>query len=220
METVNERDWLSQIRSELYTAVLSDVLDAQGFRHQALGVGFAPMTSAKRMVGRAFPVLVGESFTMPERPYERLIESLDAVHENDVFITNALSSRAAFWGELLSNACLARKGAGALVDGWVRDVERIEPLGFPVFARGTLPIDSLGRFEVLAYRVPVDCGGVHVEPGDLVMADSDGAVVVPQAVEKAIVDAALSKVRGENTVREGIRQGKTLRSLFDTYGVL
>lgn len=215
-----QQDWLSEIRDELYTAVLSDVLDAKGFRGQAFGVGISPMTSAQRLVGRAFPVLVGEAFTLPERPYERLIESLDAIDENEVFITNALSDRAAFWGELLSNACLARKGAGAVVDGWVRDVERIEPLGFPVFARGRLPKDSLGRFEVLAYRVPVECCGVRVEPGDLVMADSDGVVVVPQAVEKEIVAEALTKVRGENAVREGIRQGKSLRSLFDTYGVL
>lgn len=220
MTKIEERAWLDTIQQELYTAVLSDVLDARGLRHQTLSSGFGPITSARRLTGRAFPVRVTESYELPKRPYERLIEALDAISEHEVFVTNALSDRAAFWGELLSNACQARGGAGAVIDGLVRDVERIEPLGFPVFARGCRPVDSLGRSEVLEYRVSVLCGGVTVNPGDLIVADRDGVVIVPQEIEKEVVDAALAKVRGENQVRAGIRRGESLRHLFDTYGVL
>jgi regulator of RNase E activity RraA len=171
-------------------------------------------------VGRAFPVLVVESYTLPKRPYDRLIDALDSVCQHEVFITNPVSDRAAFWGELLSNACQARGGAGAVIDGLVRDVERIESIGFPVFAKGCRPVDSLGRSEVLDYRVPVVCGGVRVNPGDLVVADVDGVVIVPQSVEREVVEEALHKVRGENQVRAGIRRGESLRQLYDQYGVL
>jgi regulator of RNase E activity RraA len=99
-------------------------------------------------------------------------------------------------------------------------VERIEAIGFPVFAKGCRPVDSLGRSEVLDYRVPVICGGVEVQPGDLMVADRDGVVVVPFQVENEVVQEALTKVRGENQVRAGIRRGESLRTLYDTYGVL
>lgn len=212
--------WLQTIRDELYTAVLSDVLDAAGFRDQVLASGFGPVTSARRLVGRAFPLLTAETFSLPERPYDKLIDALDSIQPDEVVMTNALSDRAAFWGELLSTACRARGAAGAVIDGLARDVERIEMTGFPVMARGCRPVDSMGRFEVIAWRTPLVCGGVLVQPGDLVMADPDGVVVVPRQEELAIVARALDKVRGENTVRDGIRQGHSLRSLFDTYGVL
>ena len=209
-----------EIRNELYTAVVSDVLDAKGLRHQALQAGIVPLVAARRMVGRAYPVLVAETFTLPERPYATLIEALDAIGDHEVFVSNALSDRAAFWGELLSYSCRMRGAAGAVIDGLVRDVERIEPLDFPVFGRGRLPVDSMGRFEVVSYCVPVECGGVTIMPGDLIVADSDGIVVVPQGIEAAVLDEALNKVRGENAVRDGLEAGKLLRELFDTYGVL
>lgn len=211
---------LNTIRTELYSAVVSDILDRHGYRHQVLPPYIRAMGNRREMVGRAYPVLVNETFAMPKNPYFQLIETLDAIQENEVFITNHLSDRAAFWGELLSNACASHRAAGAIVDGLVRDLKRIELLGFPVFGRGASPVDSLGRFEVLANREPIECGGVHIVPGDLVIADDDGVVVVPQNVEDMVISEALAKARGENAVRDGIRQGRSLRDLFDSYGVL
>ena len=144
----------------------------------------------------------------------------EGVRNHDVFITNRLSDRAAFWGELLSNVCVQHGVVGAVIDGLGRDVRRVEPLGFPVFSRGTSPVDSRGRFEVFASRQPIECGGVPVTPGDLVMADEDGVVIVPQSIEDVVVADALAKAHGENAVRDGIRQGRSLGELFDAYGVL
>lgn len=220
MANLNNGQWLQTIRDELYTAVLSDVLDSEGLRGQVCSSGFFPITSARRIVGRAFPVLTAETCTLPARPYDKLIEALDTIEQDEVFMTNSLSDRAAFWGELLSTACKMRGAVGAIIDGWARDVERIEATEFAVIARGCRPVDSLGRFEVLEYRTPIVCGGVMVNPGDLVMADPDGIVVVPRDIETDIVNRALEKVRGENLVRDGIRSGQSLRTLFNTYGVL
>lgn len=211
---------LDVIRKELYTAVVSDILDQRGYRHQVLQPHIRAIGSHRELVGRAYPVLVAETFEMPTNPYFELIATLDAIQEDEVFITNPLSDRAAFWGELLSNACASHRAIGAVIDGLVRDVRRIESLGFPVFGRGTSPVDSLGRFEVLASRQPIECGGVRIEPGDLVIADCDGVVIVPKSIEGVVIADALAKVRGENAVRDGIRQGRSLRELFDFYGVL
>ena len=99
---------LNIIRKELYTAVVSDVLDRLGARGQEMSAGIRPMVAARRLVGRAFPVMVREACEMPQKPYARLIDALDSVGAGEVFVTNALSDRAAFWGELLSNAVKAQ----------------------------------------------------------------------------------------------------------------
>lgn len=215
-----DNELFATIHSELYTAVISDVLDAHGLRNQTLRADIRPMVSSRKVVGRAFTVKVIEAYVVPEKPYQKLIEALDQIGPGEVFVTNTLSDRAAFWGELLSTACHARGATGAIIDGLVRDLERTEPIGFSVFGRGPRPVDSMGRFEVLDYRVPLECGGVPVAPGDLVVADPDGVVVIPQAVEDTVIAQALDKVHGEHAVREGILHGSSLRELYDRYGVL
>ena len=109
-------------------------------------------------------------------------------------ISTAGSIQNAPWGELLSTAAKARGGRGAVVDGLVRDVRKIEQLGFPVFARGIKPVDSKGRGMVIDYNVPVDCAGVLVSPGDLVVADYDGVIVVPAEVVPEVICMATEKV--------------------------
>jgi regulator of RNase E activity RraA len=88
---------------------------------------------------------------------------------------------------------------------------------WPVFSRGRFAQDSAVRTQVVEYRCPIEIGGVHVEPGDLVFGDLDGVVVVPKKVEKEVIDKALGKARGEKTVRKAIEGGRRasgiLRSL-------
>ena len=102
----------------------------------------------------------------------------------------------------------------------MRDVRKIEELGFPVFAAGIKPVDSMGRGMVTAYNVPVECGEVLVHPGDFVFADFDGVVVVPQAIVKEVLELASDKVRRENSSRAELMQGAYLRDVFAKYGVL
>ena len=91
---------------------------------------------------------------------------------------------------------------------------------FPVFAIGMSPADSRGRIEVIAVRVPVEMGGVLVNDGDLIMADFDGCVVVPQLVEDEVITQALNKVSQENMVREILSKGASIQQVFKQYGVL
>lgn len=213
-------EYFQVIKDQLYTSVLSDILDATGHRHQIMRPDIRPLFPEMRIAGRAYPVLVGDVFQDPERPYDKLIDALDQVRAFEVFVANAVSGRSAFWGELLSTACLARQGHGAIIDGYARDSQRIRASGFPVFARGLMPIDSKGRNEVLDCRVPIECGGVLIHPGDLVVADYDGVVVIPRDIESDVIAQALEKARGESGVRQGLQQGRGIRELYDEYGIL
>jgi regulator of RNase E activity RraA len=105
-------------------------------------------------------------------------------------------------------------------DSQIRDCARIIAMRFPVYYTGIRPLDSMGRGRVMAYDVPVRCGDVLVHPGDLVFADFDGLVVVPRAVEQDALRLAAEKAGKENQSRRDLLAGKSLRTVYDTYGVL
>ncbi|MFO1020076.1 MAG: hypothetical protein U0903_05195 [Planctomycetales bacterium] len=102
----------------------------------------------------------------------------------------------------------------------MRDVAKMQGLGFPVFARGMNPYDSKNRQRVIDFDVPIELDGVAIHPGDLIAADRDGIVIVPQDVEKQVVAAAWQKAHAENQVRDAIREGMSATEAFRTFGVL
>lgn len=211
------------VARELYTAVLSDVLDELGFRDQALPAAIRPLDDAVTMAGRARTGLYREVYDVRagENPYALEIALVDDLKRHEVAVFGCGgSTRIAPWGELLSTAARARGAAGCLTDGFVRDIRAIRRMGFPVFHAGIAPLDSKGRGKVAEIDVPIACAGVRVVPGDLVFGDADGAIVVPQAVESEALDRAFAKVRGENRTREELEQGAKLADVFARHGIL
>ena len=227
MENEENREWendtelFDMMEEQLYAAVISDALDAAGFREQALKHTIRPLLPSTVVVGRAMPVLCLEVNEIPDEPYQQEIAAVDSLKQDDVLIcsTNA-STRICFWGELLSTAARARGARGAVIEGFIRDVRKIIEMRFPIFTTGISPVDSNGRGEVVEYNVPIECGGVTVNPGDIVFGDADGVVIIPQNVEKAVITEALEKVRGENRTRDALREGATLREVYDKFGIL
>jgi len=216
-----ENDLFDQIERGLYTAVVSDSLDQLGFPDQAMREWIRPLSREFRFAGRARTIAYVDVYHVPPDPYGMEIRAVDSILPGEVVvISTANSIQNAPWGELLSTAARARGSRGAVIDGLVRDVQKIEELGFPVFARGIKPVDSKGRGIVIDYSVPVECGGVRVSPGDIVFADYDGVVVIPaQAVEETI-KLASEKVAKENSSRGELLAGAYLRDVYDKYGVL
>jgi regulator of RNase E activity RraA len=106
---------------------------------------------------------------------------------------------------------------GCVCDSQVRDCIKIIEMNFPVYYAGIRPLDSKGRALVVAYDVPVKCGDVLVNPGDIVYADFDGIVVIPQSVEKEVLQLAREKVTSENHSRRELLDGKSLREVYDKY---
>jgi len=214
---------LALLRQHLFTAVLSDCLDAAGYRNQAMQARIRPLDEALVLCGRARTALYMDVYDAPEgeNPYELEIQLVDdlTADEVPVFACGA-SGRIAPWGELLSTAARARGAAGVVMDGLTRDVRAIREMQFPVFAGGIGPLDSKGRGKVMAVDVPVEVAGARVAPGDLVFGDADGVVVVPRAAEAEVIAMALAKVAGENATREALARGEKLADVFKRHGIL
>lgn len=209
------------VGSKLYTSVVADVMDDLGRTRQVMRYDIRPLYEEATVVGRAATMLAAEVYELPAKPFELELELLDSIEPGEVVVcTTQGSTRAAMWGELLSTHTRARGGRGAVIDGLTRDAWGIVDMRFPVFASGRTPADSKGRLDTIAIRVPIDVGGVLVHDGDLVLGDVDGCLAVPQDVEAEVIERALAKVEGENTVREVLREGASIRQVFKDYGIL
>ncbi len=212
---------LAMMREHLYSAVVSDALDAAGHRRQSPDVELRPVTTQRLLVGRCKTTLWDDLYHDDPQPYELELKAVDACQPDDVLIAACNGSqRSAVWGELLTTAATNCGCVGAIIDGAVRDVTKMHEMDFPVFARGMSPLDSLNRQRVVDIDVPVEIGGVVFRTGDIVFADIDGVVVVPQEVEVEVIKLAWAKVHAENKVRDAIRYGMTATEAFEKFGIL
>jgi regulator of RNase E activity RraA len=212
---------LAMLREKLSSALVCDALDAEGLRQQSPRLALRPLTVPGLLVGRCRTTLWADMAHPDPRPYELELRAVDECGPDDVLVAAAGSSmRSGIWGELLSTAARNRGCVGVVVDGAVRDVRQMREMGFPAFALGTSPYDSLNRQRVIDLGVSVEVGGVSISPGDLVFADEDGIAVVPRAAEEAVLRRAWEKASAENAVREAIRAGLKASEAFAKYGVL
>ncbi len=224
-----------------HTPAVSDTLDELGFMSQAMEAGFVPLLPGAVVAGPAYTIeeaRTRESRRLSDYDPAFVAEALSLLFDNMqagqilVISTNGFSGAGAF-GELMATTakfCRDVKAAvvdgrdvkAAVVDGPVRDISRILEIGFPVWARGNIPADSVGRVDLVGVNRPVSCGGVRVEPGDLVVADRDGVVVIPAGrVDLAeVVEKAEEVVAAERRSRQEIRSGKSLLEVYRKYGKL
>jgi regulator of RNase E activity RraA len=207
----------------LYSAVLSDSLDACGERRQAFPPTVRPLDASLVMVGRARTAIYREVAHVPagHNPYKLEIELVDGLKPREIAVLSCGGSRQiAPWGGLLSTAAKVRGAAGCVTDGFVRDIKTIAALGFPVFHGGIAPLDSRGRGEIVAIDEPVTCAGVKVSSGDLVLGDADGVVVVPKALEEQVIALALKKIESEVATSAALLAGTSLAEVFERFKVL
>jgi regulator of RNase E activity RraA len=209
------------VERTLYTAVVSDSLDQLGVRSQAMREYLRPVHKQCKFAGWARTIACSDVYHIVDDPYATEIEAVDSLLPGEAAVIGTQKSqRNAPWGELLSTAAKARGARGAVVDGLIRDTGKIEELGFPVFAAGIKPVDSMGRGIVTSYNIPVECGEVLVHPGDLIFADCDGVVAIPGTMVKDVVALATDKVQREDGSRAELLAGGYLRDVFRKYGVL
>ena len=210
--------WVERL-GKLYTAVVADVLDKLGFRNQCLDRRVRPLWPEAKCAGFALTVqTVPARETVPAHPYAGELAAVDSLQNGDVLVVS--ESGCSFWGELLSTAARYRGCRGVILDGPTRDSAAIREMNYPVFHVGFHPADSLGRLDVVGHNVPINCGGVLIHPGDLVLADHDGVVVVPYGAAEETLRLAEEKVSGENLVRKALAEGMTTTEAFAKYGIL
>ena len=215
-----DEDRFALINDRLYTAVLGDILDQLGFYHQFLPPAIRPLVPGMRLAGRAMPVLIADAFGPQKKPFGYLTEALDALQPGDVYLARGGAQEAAMWGEILTATAQARGATGAVVHGFHRDTTHVLGQDFPLFSTGAYAQDSSARTVVRDYGVPIEVGGVALTPGDLVVGDIDGVLVIPRAVEDEVVARALEKATAENVVRAAIENGMSATEAFRTFGVL
>lgn len=221
----NDQQLLELMRTELFSAVIGDIMDNLGLKHQFLPPQIQPLKSDMVVAGRAMPVLEAdaeEAAAAPfaDKPFGLMLEALDDLKTNEVYICTGASPRYALWGELMSTRAIKLGAVGAVVDGYSRDTPGILNLKFPTFSYGRYAQDQAPRGKVIAYRTNIELGGVTVQPGDLIFGDLDGVCVIPQLQEIEIINGALEKARGENVVKKAIEKGMSACEAFEKYGIM
>ena len=188
---------------------------------QCMDPSVRPLVPSMRTWGEAVTARFGAVAEVPAKPFRLEMQVVDSLREGQVLVsqcdTKELSSA---WGGLLTTAARSRKARGVITDGGARDYVEIVELGFPTFCRGLTPYDSLGRMDVQEINMPIHCGGTMTRPGDLIFADVDGTVVVPQELADEAIFKAWEKVKGESKVRDALRSGASVTATFEKYGVL
>lgn len=224
---MTDADLFATIRHSLFTSVIGDVLDVAGLTHQFLPPGIRSLDPDHVLVGRAMPVLEadcwGDTVVAQGRQdsFGLMFQALDGLKPGDVYITTGASPRYALWGGLMSTRAAALGAAGAVLDGFHRDTREIRQLGFPVFSAGAYAQDQRLRGRVIDFGCPIEFpNACRVEPGDLVVGDIDGVVIIPKAHAEAIVADAVAKVQAEERVRDMIGQGQSTQSIFDATGIM
>jgi regulator of RNase E activity RraA len=211
---------LDRLAQLTYSAVFSDVCDRLGYRDQTAEPGIVPLAGKGVVIGWARTMWSRPVDRPPKRPYGAEIDFLDSLRRGDVPVVNCSERPAAAWGELFSTASVGRGARGAIIDGYVRDREKIELLGFPVLGRGGRPTDSLGRVSTQAVDIDIELGGVRVATGDLVVADLDGVTIVPRAIADEAIRLAVEKASLEDGARNLLLAGGKMADVWEKYRVL
>ena len=206
----------------IYAAALADILDARGFHAQTLPPSIRPLEPGTRLAGPAYTVTgapaPNSDADFYDRAVRKVLEMLGDVPSGHVAVYACDHDVSAHLGELSVTSLRARGGAGCVLDGGCRDVRFILDEGFPVFCRFVTPEDSTWRWELEATQVPVTIGPVRIEPGDWVVGDDDGVVVVPHAIAEDVLVEAERKAATESEIRLAVREGMLPLDAYEKYG--
>lgn len=208
-EHVGRRDIEGDIRSMLLNVSTPNISDAM---HRARAMdGVYPIVRGKKIVGKAVTVQTMDG------DWAKPVEAIDVAQKGEVIVIKCSGYRDAVWGELATSSCINKKIAGVVIDGAIRDVDDIRKLDFPIFARREVPNagEPKGFGEI---NVKVECGGIGVNPGDWIVADDNGVMVVPREDAFEIAKRSLEVKKHEERVRaEIVDKGRTLAEIVELY---
>lgn len=211
---------LAELLDRTTTCAVADVLVKRGMplymrsRIRQLG--------DRRVAGPALTVerpAVDRSPRDKPRPNSLFIETIESAAPGTVLVTSSdAEAEAALWGGLLAAAAAVRRIGGVVCDGPVRDPEEIIEVGCPTFASGSIPAGSGGILTLGAINQPLTCGGIVVHPGDFVLGDANGVVVLPAGMEVEILEAAAEVEAGDKEAMQRIRAGAGLLETMKALG--
>ena len=224
----NDDELFRLARRELFTAVVGDIMDKLSHLRQFLPPQIKPLRDDMIVLGRAMTVL--EADVLDNQPASRnpvlkksfglMLEALDDLKRNEVYVCSGSSPTYALWGELMSTRAAKLGATGAVVNGYSRDTRGILKMNFPSFSWGNYAQDQAPRGKVIDFRVPLRVGDALVNSGDIIFGDIAGVCVVPREIEIEVFTKALEKARGEKAVKKALDRGLSAREAFDKFGIL
>ncbi len=218
-EWKNDKELFKLMKEELYTGVLCDMLDTIGYMHQYLPHDIQALRPDDVMAGRAYPTVICDVYGAQDKPLGLLPEAVDHIGEDMVYMVTGGAERCSYFGEIMTARIIANGGVGAVIDGFMRDTKQVLEQNFPVYSKGRNAMGSIVRNQVIAYNVPCEIGGIHINPGDLVFGDIDGVVVIPKEIEEEAISITLARVRGEQETRVAVDGGMSAVEAIEKYGV-
>ena len=228
MEHYSDKELFQLMKKELYSAVITDVMDTMGLTHQFLPAQIQPLVDNMVIAGRAFTVQEGDcggdrrAYGGDEKQsFGIMFGALDALTEGAVYCCAGGSCNYACFGELMCTRAKHLNAAGAVIDGYVRDSRALKNMDTPIFSCGRYAQDQGIRGRVIDYGCPIEFKNkVVVRPGDIIFGDIDGVVAIPKPKADEVIQKALDKVRGENKVRDAIRAGMSTIEAFKKFGIM
>jgi 4-hydroxy-4-methyl-2-oxoglutarate aldolase len=204
---------------EVAAASVADAVDAVIGSRGFMSSRIRPVFPAK-IVGPAATVMEGPGAEAV--PPIHALEAIDDSAEGTVIVIGTedpvVAEDVAVWGGMMSTAAATRKLGGAVLDGGVRDVGESRDLNFPIFSRSIVTSTTVGRYVTRARDVPITCGGVPVAPGDLIVGDEDGVVVVPADRAREVLEAARGIEETEQRMTEEIRRQGSITGALKKFG--
>ena len=208
---------------EVDTSNVADVLDSMNLLQQGLAADFGPYPeTCKRMAGWAYTIR-GQMTPYPQGGDADKMAACQGLSPGEISVWSGNGEGICYFGELIALGMNERGCTGALLDGGIRDVRWIGEHGFPVFARYRTPVQSIGRWKVNACQVPVymrghDGGNVIVRPGDFILCDDDGAIVIPIEHVEAVLLESERLTQVEKNIRIELANGLSLGDALKKYG--
>ncbi len=199
--------------SQLDTCAVSDALDRCGLRGAVIGI--RPVWPCPRIAGRVVTIRLKPAGL--DRPKQHLgSTAIDAAKAGDVLVVdNAGRVDVASWGGLLSLAAKTKQIQGVILDGACRDVDEIQDVGLPVYARGVVPITARGRIMQESFNQEIQCGTVAVRPADLVIADGSGVVFIPGQKAENVIAEAEAIAQQQQAMANAIRAGRPVGEVME-----
>lgn len=202
----------------LFTAAVNDVLREMNLTRQTLPNSILPLRDGMKLAGPAFTIKGAKSLLVKDEMRERA-EMLESIPPHSVVAWDTSGDdESAQWGEVMTMAAARRGCRGAVIDGGVRDTDRVLPQNFPVFVKYRTSNGMLGRFRISGWQIPVRIGEVDIFPGDIVFGDIDGVIIVPRDIAYDVLLRAEEIAASEGQLKKWVAEGMSTTEIVDRGG--
>ncbi|HIV93518.1 MAG TPA: RraA family protein [Candidatus Eisenbergiella stercoravium] len=191
----------------VFTAAVNDVLREMGFLYQTLPSSIQAVREGMKVAGICFTIKGSKNLDLTDEMMQRA-RMLEAIPPNSVCVWDTSGDdESAQWGEIMTMAAKKRGCRGAVVDGGVRDTDRVLKENFPVFCRYRSSNGMMGRFRMINYQIPISIGNTLIRPGDIIFGDIDGVLIIPREIAMEVLERAEQIRDNEVEIKEMVQSG-------------